>query len=261
MTLSTRSRVLRPAWAIAPEFPHGDVVRLNFETPAQWPRAIAEQSRMRRAVSVRTPEFHRPYRNGNASSDAGFNSHGRHVGYLGHDGIGTAYFEVPYDSRNAITTGDFSIRGRVYIPTTPGASNTHYWLSVQNNPITAAGSAWGIFSGAGGTQKLGIMYCDGATRSVSTSASTDVTTGWHEFLYERYNGTLYGYVNGTRKITQASSITFNVPSGAVIRIGYPLYTGAAEVEYCLWDCVQIKRRSLMQGAASYSVRAKDMYPL
>jgi hypothetical protein len=169
------------------------------------------------------------------------------------------YISVPYRAStdkspgNAITTGDFYIGCYVYFTTAPGAGATVYMASVQDATATAAGTAWALGSGTGGSQHLFFVYCDGTTRSLLISAATYFNAaGRYLVEAERVNGTLYTYVNGALAASVAFSSAFNVPNGGVIRFGTSL-SGAANVADTYFDGFQIKPNRSVWGGAAHAV--------
>lgn len=192
----------------------------------------------------------RPYRaaNGNVAAAAGL-SDDAWVSYI--RATDTHYYALDYTALNAITSGDFHIRFRVYLSTAPVSTNTYYLLSIQDAGASAAGTAWGVVAGLAGTQALVAIVSDGVTRSVYGSGGAHIAAaGWYDIVLERASGTLYGYVNGTRRLSQAYSSTLNIPSGAKLRIGKPVGAFGSNIDHVYFDFVQVKRRSLFAGAAT-----------
>lgn len=200
----------------------------------------------------------RPYRSANAhSATANGQTSDAWSQYI--NSSGTHYNEIDYDSQNAITSGDFHVRARIYVPSVLSGSSNYYIFGVQGSTPNGSDTAWVMLIGLASQRAFAIAVSDGATRSVYGSGTDDFPSSSvnYDMVLERYNGTLYGYVNGVRKLTQAYSSTLNIPSVTKLRLGRTTGGFGSAIAPLIFDFVQIKRRSLFLGAAT---APSPMYP-
>lgn len=236
--------------------PQHDVILLAGRPMAAGAHAAnpmqVDISRNAKKSTVSSATNVRPYRAANSSTITGIGL--SDDAWLHYVSSTTAdYAELDYDSQNAITAGDFHVRGRLFVGQTGGfvSTNTYYLFGIQGTTPNGADTAWQVFVGLSSQQALGFIVSNGTTRSVYGSSTGDVIAqGWYDLVVERYNGTLYGYVNGTRKFTQAYSSTLNIPSATKMRFGRTSGGFGNVHGPLMFDFVQVKRRSLFLGAAT-----------
>lgn len=102
-----------------------------------------------------------------------------------------------WGSANRITTTGFI--GGYFRPS--GSMVSVYLASVQDATGTAAGTAWAWVTNGSGT--LFLIYCNGTTRTVTTTGVA-MTADVRKYLgIEVYGGNIYASVDGVIKITAA----------------------------------------------------------
>jgi hypothetical protein len=231
-------------------YPHGDVIRCEWRMATAGPNRgkphFSDVSRLMRNQTVDNTATTRPYRSSNASP--GTTVQDANDAWVGYIASSTGYYELDYDARNAITSGDFHIGCRVWLDL---STNTYYIWGVQGTTPNGADTAWNIVIGGGGNRCIGLVTSDGSSRVYNFSPTDDIVGAAYRWLAaERVGSTIYLYVDGVRKHSYSYSSTLNIPSSTKLRIGHTTGGFGTALGPRFFDWCQVKRRSLFNGAAS-----------
>lgn len=134
-------------------------------------------------------------------------------------------------------------------PPPPSAADftIEWWQKVENNGQNARPWSVGLYS----TQVISLSY-EGMSSDyywinsnvVGNTARNHVTGNWEHMAFVRYNGTIYGYVNGTQYFSAANS-------DLITDTSTPLYVGTGEIAAGMFQG-KITDLHIMKGLAKYT---------
>lgn len=122
-----------------------------------------------------------------------------------------------------------------------------WWQKVENNGQNARPWSVGLYS----TQVISLSYESLSSdfywinsNVVGNTARNHVTGNWEHMAFVRYNGTIYGYVNGTQYFSAANS-------DLITDTSTPLYVGTGEIAAGMFQG-KITDLHIIKGLAKYT---------
>lgn len=122
-----------------------------------------------------------------------------------------------------------------------------WWQKVENNGQNARPWSVGLYS----TQVIAISYESMSSdfywinsSVIGNTARNHVTGNWEHMAFVRYNGTVYGYINGTQYFSAAST-------ALITDTTTPLYVGTGEIAAGMFQG-KITDLHIMKGLAKYT---------